>query len=334
MRMSVSLACIGGTAAYDLLRDGALLARRLGPQRTPFGLSQCIFLCESRNGPFYFLSRHGEEGYDLAPTFVNYRANIYALKDLDVRSIVSWTETRALSHNYSIGQYVVVSDLIDETRTRPATFFENQGLGVVRQWPVFCPSLRTAFSTALGEEKYKWTDEAVYVCIEGPRRETPAEAAKYHRLGGELLGTTLAPEVFLAKELQLCYASLAYVAEYAENGSEDFRPFENGRVLTREARDLRARAAVERLPRLLERLTDVLSRTPCSCKCESSMQHHISSGQIGWDWRTWFDNEDMPLNSPVVQPREALAMYRRKPVSSRFDDRDGYGSQYEDNFIT
>lgn len=332
--MNPTLACIGGTAAYDLLRDGALLAKRLGPQRTPFGPSQPLFLCESRLGPFYFLSRHGETGYELAPSFINYRANIFALKDLGVRSIVSWTETRALSHNYAIGEYVVVSDLIDETRSRPTTFFENQGLGVVRQWPVFCPSLGRAFVTALAEERHACSEEAVYVCIEGPRRETPAEASKYSSLGGELLGTTLAPEVFLAKELQMCYASLAYVAEYAENGSDDFRPFENGRVLSREARDQRARAAVERLPRVLERLTEVLNRTPCVCKCESSMQHHISRGQIGWDWRTWFDKEDTPMSHSVPAPRDVLMMYRRRPAIARLDDRDAFSMLYEDNAIT
>jgi 5'-methylthioadenosine phosphorylase len=286
--MSPSVACIGGTSAYDLLREGALVARRLGPQATPFGASQPIFLCETRFGEFYFLSRHGESGYDLAPSFVNYRANIYALKDIGVRAVVSWSETRAISHNYKIGQYVIVDDLIDETTSRPNTFFENQGLGVVRQWPVFCPSLRSALLVTLREEGCCAADHGVYVCVAGPRRETPAEVRKYASYGAELIGLTLAPEVFLAKELQLCYASICYVASYAENGS-DFRPFENGRVLDRAVEAQRAAAAVERLPRLLERLCDVLKRTPAACTCESSMQHHIAGGQIGLDWRTWFD---------------------------------------------
>ncbi len=285
--MTATLACIGGTAAYDLLREGALVAKRLGPQKTPFGESQPIFVCASRFGEFLFLSRHGESGFNLAPSFVPYRANIFAFKDLGVRSIVSWSETRAICHNYTIGQYVVVDDLIDETHRRPNTFFEDRGLGLVRQWPVFCPSLRKAFATALDAEGSDFADHATYVCIEGPRRETPAEVRKYAICGGELLGTTLAPEVFLAKELQMCYASLCYVASYAETGS-DFRPFENGRILDRRAQDQRTAAAVERLPRLLERLTDVLRHTPGVCHCESSMQRHITGGQIGWDWRTWF----------------------------------------------
>lgn len=333
--MTPSVACIGGTAAYDLLRDGAFVAHRLGPQHTPFGESQPIFLCESRFGPFYFLSRHGESGYDLAPSFVNYRANIYALKNLGVRAIVSWSETRAICHNYKVGEFVIVSDLVDETISRPKTFFENQGLGVVRQWPVFCPSLSAGLTAALGEEQCRFADKGVYVCTEGPRRETPGEARKYASYGGEILGMTLAPEAFLAKELQMCYASVAYVAGYAETGS-DFQPFENGRILDHETQERRAYAAVEKLPRVFERLIDVLRRTPSMCRCESSMQHHIASGQISWDWRTWFDDERPPVREVGTTPANAafpsdvIPYIRRHVTPARGGGGAGYDDAYDD----
>ena len=298
--MKATLACIGGLAAYDLLREGALVAKRLGSRTTPFGESQPIYLCESRFGEFYFLSRHGESSFAVAPSFINYRANIYALKDLGVRSIVSWSDTRAINHNFAIGQYVIVDDLVDETHLRPNTLFENRGLGVLRQWPVFCPSLRKAFSDALAKENVRFDDHATYVCIEGPRRETPAETRKFASYGGELLGMTLAPEVFLAKELQMCYAGLCIVSGYAEIGS-DFRPFENGRILGPESQQRRTQAAVERLPRLLDRLTEVLPNTPSVCHCESFMQHHIADGQISWDWRTWFEDNETSWPTEEVQ---------------------------------
>lgn len=339
--MKATTACIGGMAAYDLLREGALAAERLGPQATPFGESQPIYLCASRFGELYFLSRHGESGFNLAPSFVNYRANIYALKDLGVRAIVSWSETRAISHNYKIGQYAIVDNLVDETHLRPNTFFENRGLGVVRQWPVFCPSLQQAFATALEEEGCDFVDHAVYVCIEGPRRETPAEVRKFASYGGELLGTTLAPEVFLAKELQMCYASLCYIASYAETGS-DFQPFEDGRVLDQENQDRRAQAAVERLPRLLETLTKVLRHTPGICHCESSMQHHVASGQIGWDWRTWF--EEQPANPRRTDSGRHEGDYEydyeyfldreRRRYDPQRDDPDALDQQAEDSTLS
>jgi len=298
--MSITLACIGGRAAYHLLREGALIAERLGPQETPFGESQPIFRCESRFGGFFFLSRHGERSYDRTPTFVNYRANLYAMKDLGTRAIVSWSETRAISHNYEIGQYVVVDDLVDETVSRPQTFFEGRGIGHIRQWPVFCPSLRQALIEALTQEGCKFTGRGVYVCVEGPRHETPAETRKYAVYGGELLGQALAPEVFLAKELQLCYASVCYVGRYAEDGT-NHRPFEDGRVLPEEVERQRATDAVDRMPRLLERFCEVLSHTPGVCNCESTMTPYMTKGKLGWDWRTWFE-KDQPQEQPAQEP--------------------------------
>lgn len=293
--MNPTLACIGGTAAYDLLQNGTLEAKRLGTYATPFGESQPIYLCKAGDSAFYFLSRHGESRYELASSFINSRANIFALKDLGVRAIICWSETRAVNHNYRIGEYVVVSDLIDETFRRENTFFENRGIGVVRQWPVFCPSLRSVFETSLSAESCAHHNQGVYVCIEGPRRETPAEAHKYQMLGGDLLGSTLVPEVFLAKELEMCYASLCYVAGYGETGHE-FRPFEDGVVLDDETRQARARRAIDRLPRILERLCVAAAGSRFECQCNQTMRKHIERGEIGEDWRTWFR---MGTNGPV-----------------------------------
>ena len=304
--MSATIACIGGTAAYDLLRRGVFAARRLGPQLTPFGESQPLYLCQSKACEFYFLARHGESGYQMPTTFVNYRANIFALKTLGAQAIVSWSETRSITHNYTVGEYVIVDDLIDETHSRPTTFFENMGLGVLRQWPVFCPHLRLAFNHALAAEKATFSDNGVYVCVEGPRRETPAEARKYAVYGADLIGFSLAPEVFLAKELQMCYASICFVSEYAENGS-DFQPFENGRILDRPEQIRRARAAVERLPRILDRLCAQYTPQGKSCGCDQLMQHHIDTGHIGHDWRGWFNHSTAGLSAIGKIDRATLA---------------------------
>jgi 5'-methylthioadenosine phosphorylase len=303
--MAVTLACIGGRDAYNLLRHGALMAERLGPRATPFGDSQPIYRCESRFGGFLFLSRHGETCYERTPSFVNYRANIYALKDLGTRSIVSWSETRAISHNFKIGEYVIVDDLVDETALRPQTFFEDQGFGHLRQWPVFCPSLRKALADTLTDQNCEFANRGVYVCVEGPRHETPAETRKYAIEGGELLGQALAPEVFLARELQICYASLCYVGRYAEDGT-NYRPFEDGRVLPEPVERQRAMTAVERMPRLLERFCGVLSHTPAICECESSMTAYITEGLLSSDWRSWFQHAGGPTagrsNRPCDRP--------------------------------
>ncbi len=287
--MSATLACIGGRDAYSLLEDGALMAERIGSRNTPFGESQPVYRCESPGGEFYFLSRHGEANYDRTPTFVNYRANIYALKDLGTRAILSWSETHAISHNFKIGQYVVVDDLVDETVARPQTFFEDRGFGHLRQWPVFCPCLREALVQALDDGGHEFASRGVYVCVEGPRHETPAETRKYAVYCGELLGQALVPEVFLARELQMCYASLCYVGRYAEDGTK-YRPFEDGRMLSVEVERQRAKTAVERMPRLLERFCKTLPKTLEECDCESSMASYVAVGKLKADWRSWFKN--------------------------------------------
>ena len=286
--MAATLACIGGRDAYHLLKEGAFVAERLGPQNTPFGESQPIYRCRAQRGEFLFLSRHGESGYERTSSYVNYRANLYALKELGTRSMVSWSETRAITHNFKIGQYVIVDDFVDETVSRTQTFFQERCFGHLRQWPVFCPSLRKALADTLAAEGCEFAERAVYVCVEGPRHETPAETRKYATLGGHLLGQALAPEVFLAKELQMCYASLCYVGRYAEDGT-NYQPFEDGRALPEEVERKRATAAVERMPRLLERFSDVLSRTPGLCECESTMTPYVVSGQLDPDWHRWFE---------------------------------------------
>jgi len=288
--MGVRLACIGGVGASVLLERDAFDARRIGPLDTPFGVSGPVYECGGSDS-FYFVPRHGETGYDVSSTFVNYRANVYALKDLGAEAIIAWSAVKALSHNFHIGQFVVLSDVIDETRRRANTFFENGGWGAIRQWPAFCPELRRLLADTLASRKAHFKEEAVYLCTEGPRHETPAEIRKYVILGADLIGDSIVPEVFLAKELQLCYAVLTYVTDYAESGGE-YRPYEPGglfEALGMVTDEQRVSDAVEMLPSVLAELVATVAKTPRKCRCDVSMDHHIALGQIGKDWRTWFN---------------------------------------------
>lgn len=286
MADNILLGIIGGSGLYNMSGLANVEERHIV---TPFGAPSDPLVVGTLNGQrIVFLARHGK-GHRLTPTEVNYRANIYALKDLGVEQVVSWSETRAITHNFKIGQYVIISDLIDETRSRPTTFFEAQGLGDVRQWPVFCPSLSGALQQTLKSGRFVFDPGGVYCCIEGPRRETPAEAAKYAAFGADLLGNTLAPEVFLAKELQLCYACVGFVSSYAETGS-DFRPFEHGRILDEPTQQRRARLAIQNFPRVLAGLFAGLQEHAGQCQCHQSMQPHVDSGRISADWRSWFEN--------------------------------------------
>ena len=124
------------------------------------------------------------------------------------------------------GDLVAPRDVLDEGRGGPQTFFTGVGWGFIRHNPLFCPELREALLKALAGAPFKVHDHGVYVATTGPRLETAAEIRKFRLLGGDLVGQTLAPEVFLARELELCYAALTYVVNYAE-GLVD-RPYQPG----------------------------------------------------------------------------------------------------------
>jgi len=126
------VAVIGGSQAFRFL-EKSCEKESLGARKTPFGASSPIHLVRSASSEYLFLSRHGETGYTIAASFVNYRANIYALKDVGVKHVLSWSGPGAISPDYAIGQFVIVDDIIDETRRRPSTFFEHGGLGFIRQ---------------------------------------------------------------------------------------------------------------------------------------------------------------------------------------------------------
>jgi len=285
-------AVIGGSQAYRFLADDPQ-KERIGERDTPFGKSRPIYLFRRPGGDFLFLSRHGEKGYSIAASFVNYRANIYALKDLGVRRIVSWSGPGAISTDYKIGQLALVDDIIDETRRRPSTFYEHRGLGFVRQNPVFCPSARNLLEDALSGLDLDFSVGGTYVCTEGPRLETPAEIRKFKLCGADFVGMTLAPEVFLAKELEMCYAALCYITNYAEGVKEaEFRPGVLFEGLADEGERAMVEATVSNFPKIVEAAARLAAEHDASgkeaeCACARAMQRYRERGDIGDDWREW-----------------------------------------------
>lgn len=287
---NVTLACIGGRYARELLANNRLTGERVGERATPFGRSQTIYRCERAGGTFYLLLRHSDGPVPIASSFVNHRANIYALKELGVTHIIGSSAARAVSHNYRVGQFVVARDLIDETRHRPGTFFEHGAIVDLRQWPVFCPTLQAVFGRAMDCAGVKYTRGGTYLCSEGPRRETPAEVHKYATWGADLLGHSLAPETFLARELQMCYASLCYVADYAETGS-GHRPFQAGWLFDEQADNdghQRACDTVALLPEIIENVLAGLAEAESRCTCSNGLAEVIDNGTLTSDFRTWF----------------------------------------------
>lgn len=288
LNMSSDFAVMGGSQAYDLLKQGDISGTRLGERKTPYGESQPIYQLGEEFGNAYFMSRHGEKGYAMTAPFVNYRANIYALKDIGVKQIISWSGPGAIDRNLVIGQFVIVDDLVDETKTRKSTFYANKGVGFVRQNPVFCPTLRRLAKVSMESQSLLFADGGTYVCTEGPRLETPAEIRKFAFYGADLVGMTLSPEVFLAKELEMCYASICYVTNYAE-GIVD-RPFKPGELFEGLANDedrKQVQNSVSNFPSILKNIAKERESAKSICVCQSLMKRHKDRGDIGEDWHDW-----------------------------------------------
>ncbi|MGB9619256.1 MAG: MTAP family purine nucleoside phosphorylase, partial [Armatimonadota bacterium] len=168
-------AIIAGSQGHRYLARINAWTRHTVSIETPFGRSAPIHTACVGGVEVFVLSRHGETGYDISAPFVNYRANIWGLKELGVERIVAWSGPGAIDPQIPIGDILVPGDIIDETRGRPSTFFENRGIGFIRQNPVFCPELARVLREAVEARQGHCRTGDVYVCTQGPRLETAAE---------------------------------------------------------------------------------------------------------------------------------------------------------------
>ena len=204
--MKPEIAVIARVGAHKAFEAAGLKPEKTEVYATPYGDSRPVHFFRHEGLEFAVLSRHGEAGYDLSAPFLNPRANLYALKSLGVAKILAWVAPGSLREEMAPGDLVVPRDVLDEGKGGPQTFFSGVGWGFIRHNPLFCPELREALLRALAGAPFTVHDHGVYVATTGPRLETAAEIRKFRLLGGDLVGQTLAPEVFLARELELCYA--------------------------------------------------------------------------------------------------------------------------------
>lgn len=206
------LALIGGTGLESL----SLNDYREERVQTPYGeVTVDLGRIGDSQQTIVFMSRHGKS-HATPPHLVNYRANIWALKELGVSKILATAAVGSLSPRYTLGELVLVEQFLDFTKSRPQTFYEG-GSGVlhVDMTEPYCHSVQADIQKAAAKLGVTLKDGATYACTEGPRFETPAEIKMYQMLGGELVGMTSVPEVVLAKELGMCYATIAMVTNEA-----------------------------------------------------------------------------------------------------------------------
>ena len=202
---------IGGTGLYQL--DGLSDVRDISVD-TPFGASSAPVTLGSLGGVrLAFLPRHGI-GHRLTPSEVPVKANIYALKSLGVERIVSVSAVGSLREEIRPLDVVVPNQLIDRTKLRASTFFGNGAVGHIAFAEPFCPDLSRALVVAAEETQGAVHDGGTYVVIEGPAFSTKAESLLYRSWKASVIGMTALPEAKLAREAEICYATLALATDY------------------------------------------------------------------------------------------------------------------------
>jgi 5'-methylthioadenosine phosphorylase len=278
-----TLAVMGGSRAYDLLEAKSFGKADKKPRtlKTPFGESAPVRLFAGDGFDYYFMSRHGEKGYELSAPGVNYRANVWALKKLGVERIIAWSGPGAINHAMTPGMFVVPHDIIDHTKNRPSNFFEGTGMGFIRMSDPFCPELRVASVASITSNGGVCHDGGVYVCTEGPRLETPAEIKMFAAWGADLVGMTLVPEAFLARQMEMCYAAICLSTNFAEGVKP--RVFKTGELfegMMNEAEKETVETSLANLPAILGSVLHKLSGARRGCKCGQAMERYRKSGAI------------------------------------------------------
>ncbi len=205
------IAVIGGSGFYDFPE---LEEREEVRIETPFGPpSDAIIVGRLLGQPVAFLPRHGR-GHRLSPSELPARANIYALKTLGVEWVISVSACGSMREELAPLDVVIPDQLFDRAKARPSTFFEGGIVAHVGFADPFCPVLSATLYEAALRVGARAHRGGTYLCIEGPQFSTRAESQIYRRWGVDVIGMTALPEAKLAREAELCYATLAFVTDY------------------------------------------------------------------------------------------------------------------------
>ncbi|MDF1519037.1 MAG: S-methyl-5'-thioadenosine phosphorylase [Brevefilum sp.] len=205
------LAVIGGSGLYNFKDLTGIETIQLD---TPFGKpSAPITLGNLMGKPVAFLARHGI-GHTYSPTEVPYRANMFALKKLGVKRIVSVSACGSLREAYAPGTIIIPNQIFDFTHKRERSFFSEGLVAHVSVADPFCENLSNILENAVKQTEARFHRGGTYITIEGPRFSTKGESNLYRQWGIDIIGMTASPEAFLAREAEICYTTMAHVTDY------------------------------------------------------------------------------------------------------------------------
>ncbi len=214
---NADIAIIGGSGVYDVsLFDNV----KQVDIDTPFGRpSDLITVGDFGDRKVCFLPRHGS-GHRISPSNLNSQANIFALKKLGVKQIIAASAVGSLKPELKPLDIVIPDQIYDRTKLRPTTFFDDFVVHTGFADP-FCPSMSRMLYDISSSEEHNTHNGGTYVCIEGPQFSTRAESKVYQNLGFDIIGMTAIPEAKLAREAEICYATIATVTDYDVWHEED-----------------------------------------------------------------------------------------------------------------
>ena len=248
---------IGGSGLYEIK---GLTIKKSQALATPFGKPSDKY----RIGMFgdtevVFLPRHGAH-HGIPPHIVNYRANIYGFKKLGVERILSVSAVGGIKKGLKPGDIVIGDKIIDMTRNRKNTFYDGkEGVVHIDFTEPYCPEMRGLLLKAGRRAGVRLVNGGTYVAVEGPRLETASEIKAFGILGADVVGMTGMPEAALARELEICYSSIALVANYAAG-------IKKQKLTVAEVMEA-MKSSVEKIKSLLKETFRILpEKRKCPCK--------------------------------------------------------------------
>ena len=247
---------IGGSGIDDNLHLTQVNRAKI---HTPYGATSDLVITGKLQGmDIVALPRHGAD-HRIMPSLVNYRANIWALKEMGVTHVIATTACGSLREEIQPGQLVFVDQFIDRTTRRIQTFYEGVNVCHIPMAEPFCPRLRKLFTAVATELKIPHHDQGTVVTIEGPRFSTKAESRMFQAWGGDVINMSTVPEVVLAREAGLCYAAMAMSTDY-DCWHESKEAVSINMIMKTMATNA---ANVNRmLPEIIRKVTDA----PCACR--------------------------------------------------------------------
>ncbi len=259
MDEQAEIGIFGGTGIYDpgLLQDSKEI-----DIHTPYGkTSDSITLGSYRGKQVAFIPRHGKK-HTIPPSLINFRANIWAFKELGVKRIIAPSAVGSLKEELKPGDFALPSQFLDFTKSRNGSFSDIGKVIHISVAEPFCPELQKIVLKATSNQNITIHKDCTYVCIEGPRFSTKAESKFFKASGADIIGMTLVPECQLAREAQICYVSISTITDYDVWAEKAVTAKEVLETLTKN---------VELTKKFLTVLIDKIPKTK-QCNCEHALE--------------------------------------------------------------